>query len=98
MDRWLKGSHFNKKPVTEESLSTQSVEGKINDENGSKVVHHCNSNANGFINPIKKRKYNESYLEMGFSETNDCQPQCVICLKVLPNSCLILVKFERRKL
>ncbi|XP_050064379.1 zinc finger BED domain-containing protein 5-like [Aphis gossypii] len=85
MDRWLKGGHFNKKPVTEESLSTQSVEGRINDENGSQVVHHCNSNANGFINPIKKRKYNESYLEIGFSETNDCQPQCVICLKNHPD-------------
>jgi len=86
MDRWLKGGHFNKKPVTEESLSTQSVEGRINDDNGSQVVHLCNSNANGFMNPIKKRKYNKSYLEMRFSETYNCQPQCVICLKVLPNS------------
>ncbi|KAL4103284.1 hypothetical protein QTP88_018791 [Uroleucon formosanum] len=96
MDRWLKGGHFNKKPVTEESLS-QSVEGRINDENGSQVVHHCNSNANGFINPIKKRKYNESYLEIGFSETNDYQPQCVICLKVLPNSSMENDYFKRKR-
>lgn len=38
------------------------------------------------MNPTKKRKYNECYLDMGFTDTNDCQPQCVICLKVLPNS------------
>lgn len=95
MDRWLKGGNFNKKPVTEESHSTQSVEGRINDENGSQVVHHCKSNANGFMNPIKKRKYNESYLEIGFSETNDCQPQCVICLKVLPNSSMYPGKLRR---
>jgi len=38
------------------------------------------------MNPTKKRKYNENYLKMGFTDTNDCQPQWVICLKVLPNS------------
>jgi len=47
------------------------------------------------MNPIKKRKYNESYLKMGFSETNDCQPQCVICLKVFPNSSMYHGKLRR---
>ncbi|VVC45016.1 Hypothetical protein CINCED_3A022688 [Cinara cedri] len=74
-ERWLKGGHFNKKPVTEASHCTQSVDGRSNDENGSQVVHHGKSNANDFTNPTKKRKYNERYLEMGFTDTNDCQPQ-----------------------
>jgi len=86
MDRWLKGGSFNKKPVTEASRCTHSVERRINDENSSQVVHHDKSNANDFMNPTKKRKYNERYLEIGFTDTNDCQPQYVIGLKVLPNS------------
>lgn len=95
MDHWLKGGNFNKKPVTEASHCTQSVKGRSNNENGSQVVHHDKSNANGFMNPTKKRKYNESSLEMGFTDTNDCQPQCVICLKVLPNSSMYPGKLRR---
>ena len=33
-----------------------------------------------------KRKYHDSYLDIGFAETSDNKPQCVICGKVLPNS------------
>ena len=33
-----------------------------------------------------KRKYHDSYLDIGFVETSDNKPQCVICGKVLPNS------------
>jgi len=34
----------------------------------------------------RKRTYDESCLDMGFTETNNGQPQYVICSKVFPNS------------
>ena len=95
MDRWLKGRNFSKKPVTEASHCTHSIEGRSNNENGSQVVRHRKSNANDFMNPTKKRKYNKSYLEMGFTDINDYQPQCVICLKVFPNSSVYPGKLRR---
>jgi len=33
-----------------------------------------------------KRKYHDSYLDIGFDETSDNKPQCVICGKVLSNN------------
>ena len=33
-----------------------------------------------------KGKYHNSYLDIGFHETSDNKPQCVICGKVLPIS------------
>ena len=33
-----------------------------------------------------KKKYHDSYLDIGFVVTGDNKPQCVICGKVLPNS------------
>jgi hypothetical protein len=69
MDRWLEGENFNKKHITKTTQCIQFVKGGSNDENGSQVVNHSKSNANDFVNPIKKRKYNENYLEMGFTDT-----------------------------
>lgn len=43
----------------------------------------------------KKRKYNESYLKMGFIETEEGKAQCVICARVLPNSSMVPVKLRR---
>ncbi|CAH1963473.1 unnamed protein product [Acanthoscelides obtectus] len=42
-----------------------------------------------------KRKYHDSYLDIGFIETNDNKPQCVICGKVLPNSAMFPAKMRR---
>lgn len=44
---------------------------------------------------IAKRKYHDSYLDIGFIETNDNKPQCVICGKVLPNSAMFPAKMRR---
>ncbi|VVC38894.1 Hypothetical protein CINCED_3A021494 [Cinara cedri] len=53
----------------------------------------------GFLNSVsrtsKKRKYDGSYLEMEFIETNDGQPQCVICSKVFPKSSMYPGKLRR---
>lgn len=43
----------------------------------------------------KKRKYCESYLDMGFTEFTDGRPQCVVCTKVLPNSSMFPAKLRR---
>jgi hypothetical protein len=45
--------------------------------------------------PNKKRKYEESYLNMGFTETNDGWPLCVICRNVLTNSSMFPAKLRR---
>jgi hypothetical protein len=42
-----------------------------------------------------KRKYRDSYLDIGFVETSDNTPQCVICGKVLPNSPMFPAKMRR---
>jgi len=41
-----------------------------------------------------KRKYHDSYLDIGFVETSDNKPQCVICGKVLPNSSMFPAKMH----
>lgn len=47
------------------------------------------------VKKAAKRKYHESYIEMGFAETSDNKPQYVICGKVLPNSSMVPVKMRR---
>jgi len=42
-----------------------------------------------------KGKYHDSYLDIGFVETSDKKPQCVICGKVLPNSSMFPAKMRR---
>ena len=44
---------------------------------------------------IVKRKYHDFYLDIGFVETSDNKPQCVICGKVLPNSAMFPAKMRR---
>ena len=39
-----------------------------------------------------KGKYHDSYLDIGFVETSDKKPQCVICGKGLPNSSMYPAK------
>lgn len=58
--------------------------------------HGCPSEDNvPSVRKRAKRKYHESYLDMGFVETSDNQPQCVICAKVLPNSSMYPDKMRR---
>jgi len=43
----------------------------------------------------KKRKYHDSYIDLGFIETDEGKTQCMICAKVFPNSSMVPVKLRR---
>lgn len=43
---------------------------------------------------MKRRKYDKSYLSLGFIENNN-SPQCVVCCKIFPNSSMVPVKLRR---
>jgi zinc finger BED domain-containing protein 5/7/8/9 len=102
MDRWLKSGSINKTPATESSCSN--IEESITNEDGVNDNSPTSQGMSSTLPPntgdsvprtSKKRKYDESYLEMGFIETNDGQPQCVICSKVFPNSSMYPGKLRR---
>ena len=43
----------------------------------------------------KFRKYDESYIELGFMENSDGRPRCVVCLQVLANEAMKPAKLKR---
>ncbi|GBN78217.1 hypothetical protein AVEN_45098-1 [Araneus ventricosus] len=47
------------------------------------------------LKKILKLKYHDSYLDIGFAETTDNKPQCVICVEVFPNSSMFPAKMRR---
>jgi len=103
MDRWLKSGSINKTPATESSCSN--IDKSITNEDGVNDNSHTSQGMSSTLPPntsnsvprsSKKRKYDESCLEMEFIETNDDQPQCVICSKVFPNSSMYPGKLRRR--
>ena len=63
------------------------------------VLNQVPSEASATGNGTVKRKYHDFYLDIGFVETSDNKPQCVICGKLLPNSSMFPAKmrhhFER---
>ena len=61
----------------------------------SLFVKHDRNGAVGERPPSKKRKYEESYVNMEFTETNDGRPLCVICGNVLTNSSMFPAKLRR---
>ncbi|XP_025414925.1 zinc finger BED domain-containing protein 5-like [Sipha flava] len=91
MERWFKTGSIrpeNRKPTTVDQskedincCSKNVLESTIPD------VENLKGN--------KKRKYDDSYLDMGFTEFSDGRPQCVICNKVLPNSSMFPAKLRR---
>ncbi|XP_026819637.1 zinc finger BED domain-containing protein 5-like [Rhopalosiphum maidis] len=85
MERWLKKG----------TLKRSSQEPEYFAVNSSHIDNHSNNeNDTNEITPkyFKKcRKYDESYISLGFMNNND-NPQCVICSKVLPNSSMAPVK------
>jgi len=91
MERWFKTGSIrpeNRKPTTVDQskedincCSKNVLESTIPD------VENLKGN--------KKRKYDDSYLDMGFTEFSDGRPQCVICNKVLPNISMFPAKLRR---
>ncbi|XP_050058667.1 zinc finger BED domain-containing protein 5-like [Aphis gossypii] len=88
MERWLKKG----------TLKRSSQEPEYFAVNSSHIDNHSNNeNDTNEITPkyFKKcRKYDESYISLGFMNNND-NPQCVICSKVLPNSSMAPAKMRR---
>ncbi|XP_025422772.1 zinc finger BED domain-containing protein 5-like [Sipha flava] len=86
MERWFKKG----------TLKRSSQEPEYFAVNSSHIDNHSNNeNDTNEITPKKKcRKYDESYISLGFMNNND-NPQCVICSKVLPNSSMAPAKMRR---
>ncbi|XP_008183250.1 protein FAM200B-like [Acyrthosiphon pisum] len=91
-----------KTPATESTCSN--IEESITNEDGVNDDSPTSQGMSSTLPPntgdsvprtSKKRKYVESYLEMGFIETNDGQPQCVICSEVFSNSSMYPGKLRR---
>jgi len=57
-----------------------------------KVLNQVPSETRATGKGTVKRKYHDSYLDIGFVETSDNKLQCVICGKVLPNSSMFASK------
>jgi hypothetical protein len=79
-------------------------------KNGSVLPNsnkHCKSeNGEGTSstsgNSVKKRKnrkYDDSYLDFGFTSTEvdvEERPKCVLCMKVLASDCMLRFKLKRQ--
>lgn len=98
----MKSGSINKTPATDSSCSnikeTITNEDGVNDNSStsqSMSITLPPNTGDSVPRTTKKRKYDESYLEMGFIETNNGQSQCVICSKVFPNSSMYPEKLRR---
>ena len=98
MDRWLikgtskdTGSQQSAGPSTSKNIENETtVETCINPE---KEVSAATTSI--LREPAtKKRKYDESYLSLGFVDANNV-PQCVLCSKLFPNSAMVPAKMRR---
>lgn len=91
MERWFKTGSIrpeNRKPTTVDQ-SNEDINCCSKNVLESTIPDVENLKGN------KKRKYDDSYLDMGFTEFSNGRPQCVICNKVLPNSSMFPVKLRR---
>ena len=56
------------------------------------------SNSGKSVKKRKYRKYDDSYLDFGFTSTEvngEERPQCVLCMKVLAPECMLPSKLKR---
>ena len=87
MDKWLKSEHHispNNSSI-EKSTLTEQPSGNMEK---TKTKHSS----------IKKRKYNESYLQYGFTYTcinNEHRPVCLICNESLASESMKPIKLKR---
>jgi len=106
MERWLKTGSIrpeNRQPTTvvAESKDVYNSSSKNHSSESHSEHNVCGSALESMIPDVeirkgnKKRKYCDSYLDIGFTEFSDGRPQCVICNKVLPNSSMFPAKLRR---
>ncbi|GBM72802.1 hypothetical protein AVEN_230355-1 [Araneus ventricosus] len=79
---------------SDESLTADATE-LLDLELSNKLHSSTSSDTSSTIKKILKRKYHDSYLDIGFAETTDNKPQCVICVEVFPNSSMFPAKMRR---
>ncbi|GBM03733.1 Zinc finger BED domain-containing protein 5 [Araneus ventricosus] len=79
---------------SDQSLTADGTE-LLDLELSNKLYSPTSSDTSSTIKKTLKRKYHDSYLDIGFAETTDNKPQCVICGKVLPNSSMFPAKMRR---
>ena len=87
MDKWLKSEHHisPSNSSIEKSMLTEQPSGNMEK---TKTKHSL----------IKKRKYNESYLQYGFTYTcinNEHQPVCFICNQSLASESMKPIKLKK---
>jgi hypothetical protein len=59
------------------------------------LLYHVPSETNTIGKGPVKRMCHDSYFDIGFVETSDNKPHCVICGKVLPNFSMFSAKMRR---
>ncbi|GBN40807.1 hypothetical protein AVEN_186764-1 [Araneus ventricosus] len=79
---------------SDESLTADATE-LLDLEPSNKLHSSTSSDTSSTIKKTLKRKYHDSYLDFGFAENTNNKPQCVICVKVFPNSSMFPAKMRR---
>ena len=87
MDGWLKSGSLKR-----------DISGDIVNKSSSVEPNPSTSKSSVCGPPVKIRKYNSDYLEIGFTYTgseHEPKPQCVICYESLSNECMKPAKLRR---
>ena len=111
MDQWLKNGSVptkRQKPACQQEIEGQPVSDVDCFSDTSEVAETESGAANKsavhasqkYGNKHKKvvRKYNEKYIDYGFTcldDENEPKPQCVLCYEVLSNECMKPAKLKR---
>lgn len=112
MDHWLKekkrssSSTLTSAEIETRDTNTVSLNDQRDDLQPPSGAHAINDlpmiqiEPSNFIKSsgCKKRKYDESYLSLGFSKVGNADApdaQCVVCHKILSNSSLVPAKLRR---
>lgn len=111
MDRWLKTGYLKRRfddgsdGIDQVQDETTSCTILAPTDSSTSVDHTDNSTRNeSNVSKIRKqshtktRKYNDSYLSMGFTfcgDKNSPRPQCILCSEILQNSSMAPAKLQR---
>ena len=93
MERWLKGVAINVVRLALDDASN-SNQGDMTASSSSSMVLSSSSKTSNDTLKAKKRKYDESYINLGFVDSNG-SPLCMLCSKLLPNSSMVPAKMRR---
>ena len=98
MERWLKGvaikSSTEGSQVVRLDDASNSNQGDMTASSSSSMVSSSSSKTSNDTLKAKKRKYDESYINLGFVDSNG-SPLCMLCSKLLPNSSMVPAKMRR---